>query len=330
MGHPNPKERAMLTATSQSVPPLAAPRLYSAGDLCRAMLASTVLPAAPNAAGLDRMLRHDTERGLLEVQAGVRWDALAAHLGADFLPGTVGERIAENCAGPDGHPIVRHVHALTLASAGGGLHCASRQRDAELFRLAIGTFGAFGPFYSLTLDLASLARSAAQAAPVARLDPPQACLAGPRFTLELLVPPQRGDTVIDQVRAALGERRCSLTLLQARHVVPESETFLCWARAEYLALRIEFRTRATLGACANATELHRQLIDVAIASGGSIMPGALPLASRAQAAACYPMLAALLAEKRRLDPTERVLTPWYAGVRRMWRAERCNVRWAKD
>jgi hypothetical protein len=42
------------------------------------------------------------------------------------------------------------------------------------------------------------------------------------------------------------------------------------------------------------------------------------------------MLAAFLAEKRRLDPAERVLSAWYRGVRRAWQAEACHVRWAKD
>jgi hypothetical protein len=42
------------------------------------------------------------------------------------------------------------------------------------------------------------------------------------------------------------------------------------------------------------------------------------------------MLDAFLAEKRRLDPAERVQNAWYRAVRRTWRAEACHVRWAKD
>lgn len=320
----------MLAASSPPFTPLAAGRVYSAGDLCRAMLAASGLPAVPDAAGLDRTLRHDTARGLLEVQAGVRWAALAAHVGAEFLPGTVGESVAQNCAGPDGLPMAGHVHALTLASADGALHRASRERGAELFRLAVGGFGAFGPFYSLTLDLSSLARSAAAAAAPARLALPDAECAGPRFGLELLVPPQRSDAVVGAVRAALEERRCRLRLLEARRVLADAETFLRWTGKESVALRIEYGTRATLGACAGGTQLRGQLIDLAIAAGGAVMPAMLPLATRAQAAASYPMLAAFLAEKRRLDPHERVVSPWYRGVHRAWRAEACRVRWAKD
>ncbi len=320
----------MLAASSPPFPPLTVPRVFSAGDLCRAMLAAGGLPAAQDAVGLDRTLRHDTERALLEVQAGVRWAALAAHIGAEFLPGTVGESVAGNCPGPDGLPMAGHVRALTLAGADGALHRASRECDAELFRLAVGGFGAFGPFYSLTLDLSSLARSAAAPAAPARLALPDAGCAGPRFALDLLLPPQRSDAVVGAVRAALEARRCRLRLLEARRVLADAETFLRWTGEESVALRIEYGTRATLGACAGGTQLRAQLIDLAIAAGGAVTPAMLPLASRAQAAACYPMLAAFLAEKRRLDPAERVVSPWYRGVRRAWRAEACRVRWARD
>lgn len=317
----------MLAASLPPFAPLAGPRVHSAGDLCRAMRATG---GAPDGSGLDRTLHHDAERGLLEVQAGVHWAALAAHVGAPFLPGTVGESVAGNHAGPDGLPVARHVHALTLASADGELHRASRERGADLFRLAVGGFGAFGPFYSLTLDLSSLGRSAAAATPPVRLALPQAGCMGSRFALELLVPPQQSDAAVGAMRAALEERRCQLLLLEARGVQADAEAFLRWTGDEAIALRIEYCTRATIGACSGGTQLRGRLIDLAIAFGGAVMPAMLPLATRAQAAACYPMLAAFLAEKRRLDPAERVVSPWYRGVRRAWRAEACRVRWARD
>jgi hypothetical protein len=319
----------MLATPPTPLTALAAPRPCSAGELCKAMLAAYVSPGALGAPCLDRTLRHDMERGLLEVQAGVTWRSLERHIGADFLRGTVGESIAANHAGPDGRPVVEHLRAFTLATGDGELRRASRERAPELFRLAVGGFGVLGPFYSLTLDLASLARSAAQAAPPARIELPHSSGENPRFAVELLVPPQCSDAVIDQVRAALLERRCELNQVRARPVLPENETFLCWARREYVALSIEYRTRATLGAYASAAQLRARLIDLAIAAGGSFMPQALPVATRVQAAACYPMLAGFLAEKRRYDPAERVTPPWYRAVRRMWRIDACRVRWAK-
>lgn len=319
----------MLATPTLPLPTLAAPRLRSAGDLCKAMLAASGIPVPVDASGLDRTLRHDTDRGLLEVQAGVTWASLEPRIGTDFLPGTVGESFAENCAGPDGRPVVAHLHALTMATADGELHRASRERAADLFRLAVGSFGAFGQFYSLTLDLPSLARSAAQAVAPAQLELAGTESGGQPFTLDLLVPPSRSDEFVGQVRAALGERRCSLSQLEARRVVADEVTLLRWARCEYVAIRIAYRTRATLGACASGAQLRAQLLDLAISAGGSFMPRMLPVATRAQALAGYPMLAEWFAEKRRLDPAERMQSLWYRGVRRAWRAEPCATRWAK-
>ena len=314
--------------------PLAAytgPRVCSAVDLCKAMLAAGTGQAGRyDASGLDRTLCHDAERGLLEVQAGVSWRALDAFTGGTFPGGTVGESIAANAAGPDGRPMVAHLHSLTLVSADGELKRASRGQAPELFRLAVGGFGAFGPFYSVTLDLGSLSRAAGNASAPVCLELPPVEAPGPLFCIEVLVPPQAADAFIDRARAALDERRCALTRLEVRRSLPEDETFLRWARREFAALRIEYRARSTLGACAAAAQLRRHLIDLALGAGGGIAPAHLPNASRAQAAACFPMLGALLAEKRRCDPAERLLGAWYCGVRDLWRREACEVRWSRD
>ena len=309
------------------------PRVYSAGDLCKAVLAGAPWPRRFDDAGLDRVLRHDAGRGLLEVQSGTPWGALAEHGSTAFQDGTVGASIAANAAGPDGRPMVAHLRSFTLVTADGELRRISRDTAPELFRLAVGGFGVFGPFYSLTLDLASLARSAAAAAAPVRLELPEAPDApahGSRGGVELLVPAQATEALIAQMRAALDERRCALTRLEARHTLPEDETFLRWAQREYAALRIEYRFRSTLGACANAMQLGARLIDLALAAGGAIAPASLPLASREQAEACYPMLGAFLAEKRRYDPAERVWSAWYRGTRDLLRREPCAVRWSRD
>ena len=303
--------------------------VYSALDLCKAVLAGAGPAHRLQAGGLDRTLCHDAARGLLEVQAGASWRSLAAHTGGEFLPGTVGESIAANRAGPDGRPLVAHLRALTLATADGTLRRASRDQAPELFQLAVGGFGAFGPFYSLTFDLATLSQSAADAADAVCLGLTTAEAPGALHCLDLLVPTAASGQFVAQARAALEERRCTLTRLEGRRVLREQETFLCWARRDYAALRVEFRTRETIGACVNAAELCRRLIDLAIGAGGAFAPEHLPHASRAQAAACYPMLGAFLAEKRRYDPAERVLGAWYRAVRELWRRQECAVRWSR-
>lgn len=320
----------MLATQRLACPSLPVPRPVSAGELCQTMRTGTLQPRRFEEASLDRILCHDAKRGLLEVQSGTPWSALADHGGAAFAPGTVGASVAMNAAGPDGRPVVAHLRAFTLVTADGELRRASRDSTPELFRLAVGGFGVFGPFYSLTLDLASLSRAAAAAAaPVFLKLPAETPAQGSRCGVELLVPPEAAEACIAQARAALGDRPCTLDRLEARYALPEEETFLRWARREYAVLRIECRFRPTLGASANALQLCAQLIELALATGGAVAPASLPLASRAQAQACYPMLGAFLAEKRRYDPAERVWSAWYRGTRDLLRREPCTARWSR-
>src|SRR5689334_4609592 len=89
---------------------------------------------------LDRVLRLDSSRGLVEVQASATWSSLAAYLkpSAPELAaalkdlGTVGEAIAANAAGPDGCPVVIHVESLALVTADGELRRVSRDQHAEI------------------------------------------------------------------------------------------------------------------------------------------------------------------------------------------------------
>ena len=321
-----------MEATCDLPLPATAPlRVYSADDLRRAM--KTAGEAAPplDATGLDRILRQEDPRGEIEAQAGVAWSGLAELTGAPFLPGTVGASVARNVAGPDGEPIVRHVRALTIVTADGELRRASREHAPELFRFAIGGFGAVGPFYSVTLDRDSLARSAAAARPSVRLGvetgdaPAQAGV----YSVDLLVPPAGLDAVVHGVRAALDARRCLPVRLEARRVAPESETLLRWAQREYAALHVAFQApRATLGAAAAAAQLRLALVDLAIAADGSCPPEMLPLLAPAQARACYPRFAAFLAEQRRFDPADRVGSAWLRSARRVWADAGCRVRWS--
>ena len=99
-----------------------------------------------------------------------------------------------------------------------------------------------------------------------------------------------------------------------RRLQPERETFLRWATREWAEVCLEYRVRDTLGACVHATEVERLLLDIALANGGSFRIDASPNASRAQLERCYPQLADFIAQKKRLDPAERLQNPWYCRV----------------
>jgi hypothetical protein len=314
----------MLTADI-AAPDRVAP-VVSADDLCRAVRERPTAGDSWRMPGLNRVLRHDADAGLLEIQSGVRWSSLSYIDGAEHFRGTVGQAVAENVPGPDGRPLVSHLRSLTLATADGQLRRASRERSGELFRLAVGGHGAFGPFYSLTLDLDSLAcarRAAAEPVAWTGSSDPETPL---RHAVALLLPPERAEAILGNLRGAVAERRFPLTRLDSRRASTEGVTLLRWARREYLALRLEFASRATLGASVAAAQLKTALIGIALEAGGSFMPESLASATRGQAEAGYPMLGEFLAERQRMDPAGHVCTRWARDALRVWRGARCRVR----
>ena len=120
---------------------------------------------------LDRVLRFDAERGLVEVEAGVQWPALIDALrrlqrgrddawgiaqkqtGADRL--SLGGAASANVHGRGlaMHPFVGDIEALVLADATGNVVRCSRDENAELFRLVVGGYGLFGVIATVTLRL---------------------------------------------------------------------------------------------------------------------------------------------------------------------------------
>jgi FAD/FMN-containing dehydrogenase len=121
--------------------------------------------------GFDRVVAFDANRGLVEVEAGIRWPALHDWLrnaqGADPLAWTfrqkqtgadalsIGGCLSANVHGRglDLPPFVSEVEALTLVDADGALRRCSRAENPELFGLAIGGYGLFGVIATVTLRL---------------------------------------------------------------------------------------------------------------------------------------------------------------------------------
>ena len=121
---------------------------------------------------LNRVLDFDAGRGLIEVEAGIQWPALIAHLetvqaglpkqwviaqkqtGADRL--SIGCTISANAHGRGLalKPFVSDVESLVLVNMNGQAVTCSRDHNHELFRLVAGGYGLFGCIYSATLRLA--------------------------------------------------------------------------------------------------------------------------------------------------------------------------------
>jgi FAD/FMN-containing dehydrogenase len=287
-----------------------------------------------DAARLDRVLRVDESHGLVEVQAGTEWKTIAASL----RPGdaraaavrttmrTVGESVAANTAGPDGRTAICHVESIALVTPGGELRRISRTANRELFALVAGGQGLFGVLYSVTLDMGSLSRAVNEAAAAEVLSPAQGAI--PSRAMQLLVPPEALGEFLADARSRCEAWRLPLRGIEVRRTHEDRDSFLRWARREYAAVTLQLPEPPVLGAAVRSTQLRRELLDAAIARGGSFPVWCTSDATRAQVEACYPQLRSFLAEKRRVDPAERLTNAWYRHYRSLFARGTCEVRWA--
>ncbi len=316
-------------------------RVRSADELRTALRQSREQALTLDASGLDRVLRADAARGLLEVQAATSWRELATYLARQGvaldafaesrrLPATIGEAVSAASPGPDGLPVSAHVVAATLVTPDGELRRADRDANPQLLRLTLGGRGVLGVLYSLTLSIDSLRGSAGQGIEPVELDLPEAASpSASSCACECLLPPEALDGFLADARALLEERWLQLLGISVRRYLPESGCRLNWATREWAGVEIRFGVKTTLGASVVAAQVRRALIGAALARGGSFPIGDAQDATREQLQACYPMLGEFLAEKRRADPADRLQNEWYRGVCAKLRAEPCTVRWSR-
>jgi FAD/FMN-containing dehydrogenase len=297
----------------------------SADELRRALRAARERALTLDVSGLNRMLRLDTGRRQIELQAAAPWSAVASgvrELGATTaaegfaaLPGSIGEAVSANVPGADGQPIVNHVEAITLVTPDGEVRCADRCSNPGLFALAVGGHGLFGVLYSVTLQLDSLLRSMEHTEEPAVLDVANLRTeSGAPRIIEFLAAPERLDAVLADVRNLAAERRIGLQRICVRRLQPERDTFLRWATRDWAGVSLRYSVRDTLGACVHAAEIERLLLEIALANGGSFRIDSSPNASRAQLERCYPQLADFFAQKKRLDPAEQLQNTWYRRI----------------
>lgn len=316
-------------------------RVRSADELRSALRHAREHSLTLDGSGLDRVLRLDSERGMIEVQAATPWSTLVSYLASrnvpleafsrtSGLPATVGEAVSQAAAGPDGLPVSAHVVAMTLVTPDGELRRADRGSNRELFGLALGGQGVIGVLYSVTLSTDSLRRSAAEAIEPVELSIAQTKIApAADCAIECLVPPAELDAYLREIRSIVEDRRLALHAISVHRYQSDRHAFLSPARQEWAGVQLRFGLKSTLGASVGAAELRRALLDAALKRGGSFPIRDLRDATRRQLEACYPMLGAFLAEKRRSDPADRLQNGWYRQLRAKLRCEPCEVRWGR-
>ena len=121
--------------------------------------------------GLNQIIAFDREKGLLEVEPGIRWPELLTWLttaqAADKNPWGVLQKQTGNdgltvggavCANAHGQglklkPMVQDIDSVKMVMADGSIANCSRRENPELFKLLLGGYGLFGLIVSVTIRL---------------------------------------------------------------------------------------------------------------------------------------------------------------------------------
>jgi hypothetical protein len=102
-----------------------------------------------------------------------------------------------------------------------------------------------------------------------------------------------------------------------RFIEKDDETFLPWARDRYACIVINLHVPHTDEGQRRTGDAFRELIDMALARGGSYYLTYHRYARRDQVLAAYPQLPDFLRAKRLHDPAERFQSDWYRHHREL-------------
>ena len=123
---------------------------------------------------------------------------------------------------------------------------------------------------------------------------------------EYFVPVERFDEFVPRMADILQRHRVNALNVSVRHACADPGSLLAWARGETFAFVLYHKQRTRENAKARVAVWTRELIDAALACGGTYYLPYQPHASREQFHRAYPRARELFALKRRLDPSYRL------------------------
>ncbi len=127
-------------------------------------------------------------------------------------------------------------------------------------------------------------------------------LHGTEILQEYFVPPEKFTDFLDRIKPILRAAHPDLLNITVRKVKADSGTVLAYAREDVFALVMYFHQELGVPADAHMQVCTRQLIDVALACGGTYYLPYRLQASTAQFERAYPRARAFFAAKRKYDP----------------------------
>jgi len=134
---------------------------------------------------------------------------------------------------------------------------------------------------------------------------------------ELYVPRFRLPAFMGEARRLLRERKGNVIYGTVRIIEADTESFLAWARESWACIVVNLHIVHSPSAIEHEAETFRQLIDLALAHGGSFYLTYHRWALARQIRTAYPQIDDFLALKSKHDPQGRFKSDWHSGMTNM-------------
>ncbi len=135
---------------------------------------------------------------------------------------------------------------------------------------------------------------------------------------ELYVPRTALCHYIADVRADFLSHKVDLIYSTIRFIARDDESFLPWAKQDYVCVIFNLHTVHTTEGIANSAAALKRLIDYAIKYDGSYYLTYHKFATREQVLSCYPNFERFLQLKREYDPREIFQSDWYRHYKKVF------------
>lgn len=135
---------------------------------------------------------------------------------------------------------------------------------------------------------------------------------------ELYVPRSRFADFMHDAAATIRKNGASVIYGTVRLILKDEDSFLRWAKEDYACVIFNLHVEHTPEKIQAAAGAFRDLIDLAIARGGSYYLTYHRWARKDQVLTCYPQFKEFLKKKLEHDPSETFQSDWYRHYKKMF------------
>lgn len=138
---------------------------------------------------------------------------------------------------------------------------------------------------------------------------------------EIFVPKDKLVMLFDELRSDLRALNVDVIYGTVRFIKKDKESFLAWAKEDYVTIVFNFHIEHTTEGIRKATAAFRHIIDCALNLGGSYFLTYHKWARKDQVLRAYPQFVEFLKFKVKYDASELFLSDWYVHYKKMFRFE---------